>query len=50
MIVSVASSMQAGCKTIDELILVAAPEGFRRQEEIHADLDIYVAGTDGKFN
>jgi uracil phosphoribosyltransferase len=41
---------QAGCKTIKGLFLVAAPEGLRRLEQAHPDLEIYVAGIDEKLN
>ena len=39
-----------GCKTIKGLFLVAAPEGIRRVEETHPDIDIYVASIDEKLN
>lgn len=41
---------KAGCRTIKGLFLVAAPEGIRRLEETHPDLEIYVAGIDEKLN
>jgi uracil phosphoribosyltransferase len=40
----------AGCKVIKGLFLVAAPEGVRRVEEHHPDVDIYVASVDEALN
>ncbi len=37
---------EAGCKNIKGLFLVAAPEGIRRVEKAHPDVDIYVAAVD----
>ncbi len=41
---------KAGCKIIKGLFLVAAPEGIRRVEEQHPDVDIYVAAVDDALN
>jgi len=41
---------EAGCKNIKGLFLVAAPEGVKRVEEDHPDVDIYVASIDEKLN
>ena len=41
---------QAGCKVIKGLFLVAAPEGIRRVEEQHPDVDVYVAAVDDALN
>jgi len=41
---------KAGCKTIRGIFLVAAPEGIRKVEEAHPDIDIYVAAVDDKLN
>lgn len=41
---------EAGCKQIRGLFLVAAPEGLKRLEETHPDVDIYVAAIDEKLN
>ena len=41
---------EAGCTTIKGLFLVAAPEGIRRVEERHPDVDIYVASVDDALN
>jgi len=40
----------AGCKQIRGLFLVAAPEGIKRIEENHPDVDIYVASIDERLN
>jgi len=41
---------QAGCKTIRGIFLVAAPEGIKKVQETHPDIDIYVAAVDDKLN
>jgi len=41
---------QSGCKSIKGLFLVAAPEGIRRLQKEHPDVDIYVAGIDERLN
>lgn len=41
---------KAGCKQIKCLFLVAAPEGIKRVEEKHPDVDIYVASVDERLN
>lgn len=41
---------EAGCKQIRGLILVAAPEGVKRIEENHPEVDIYVASIDERLN
>ncbi|WP_373500229.1 uracil phosphoribosyltransferase [Desulfococcus sp.] len=41
---------EAGCRHIKGLFLVAAPEGIRRLEEAHPDVEIYVAAVDEKLN
>lgn len=41
---------QAGCRNIRGIFLVAAPEGIRRLEEAHPDVDVYVAAVDEKLN
>lgn len=40
----------AGCKDIRALILVAAPEGIKRLQEKHPDVDIYTASIDSHLN
>lgn len=41
---------KAGCREIIGIFLVAAPEGIRKLEECHADVDIYVAAVDERLN
>jgi len=41
---------KAGCKRIKGLFIVAAPEGIRKIEEKHPDVDIYVAAVDERLN
>jgi len=40
----------AGCKIIKGLFLVAAPEGIKRVQKCHPDVDIYAAAIDEKLN
>lgn len=40
----------AGCKRIKGLFLVAAPEGLRRIEDAHPDVEIYTASIDERLN
>ncbi len=39
-----------GCKKIKGLFLVAAPEGLKRLEKAHPDVEIYVAAVDERLN
>lgn len=41
---------KAGCKDIRALVLVAAPEGIKRIQESHPDVDIYTASIDSHLN
>lgn len=41
---------EAGCKHIKGLFLVAAPEGLKKLEETHPDVEVYVAAVDEKLN
>ncbi len=41
---------KAGCKRIKGLVLVAAPEGLRRMEQAHPDVEIYTASIDQRLN
>lgn len=41
---------KAGCKHIRGLFLVAAPEGLKRIQDAHPDVDIYVASVDDRLN
>ncbi|MEP7185632.1 MAG: uracil phosphoribosyltransferase [Rhodanobacter sp.] len=40
----------AGCKRIKGLFLVAAPEGLKRIEAVHPDIEIYTASIDDHLN
>lgn len=40
----------AGCKRIKGLFLVAAPEGLKRVEAAHPDIEIYTASIDDRLN
>lgn len=40
----------AGCKQIKGIFLVAAPEGLKRVEAAHPDVEIYVAAIDERLN
>jgi uracil phosphoribosyltransferase len=39
-----------GCRKIKGLFLVAAPEGLKRLEKAHPDVEIYVAAVDERLN
>jgi uracil phosphoribosyltransferase len=41
---------EAGCKQIMGLFIVAAPEGLKRLEATHPDVDVYVAAIDERLN
>ena len=41
---------KAGCRDIRALILVAAPEGIKRLQDKHPDVDIYTASIDSHLN
>ncbi|HXH02192.1 MAG TPA: uracil phosphoribosyltransferase [Candidatus Competibacteraceae bacterium] len=41
---------EAGCRHIKGLFLVAAPEGIRRLEESHPDMEVYTAAIDERLN
>ena len=41
---------ESGCRQIRGLFLVAAPEGLKRLEKVHPDVDIYVAAIDKNLN
>ena len=41
---------RSGCKQIKGLFLVAAPEGIKKLEKFHPDIEIYVASIDEKLN
>lgn len=41
---------ESGCQQIRGLFLVAAPEGLKRLEKAHPDVDVYVAAIDERLN
>lgn len=41
---------KAGCTIIKGLFLVAAPEGIKRVQDAHPDVEIYVAAVDERLN
>ena len=41
---------EAGCKNIRVLVLVAAPEGIKKVQEAHPEIDIYTAAIDSHLN
>jgi uracil phosphoribosyltransferase len=47
---TIALLKKAGCTKIKGLFLVAAPEGLKRIEDEHPDVEIYVASIDEKLN
>lgn len=47
---AIARVKEEGCTNIKLMCLVAAPEGVKKMEEEHPDVDIYVAALDEKLN
>ncbi|MDK2777263.1 MAG: uracil phosphoribosyltransferase [Pseudomonadota bacterium] len=41
---------KTGCSSIRALVLVAAPEGIKKVQEAHPDVDIYTASVDSHLN
>jgi len=41
---------KSGCTSIRALVLVAAPEGIKRVQDAHPDVDIYTASVDSHLN
>ncbi len=41
---------EAGCQDIRALVLVAAPEGIKKVQDAHPDVDIYTASVDSHLN
>jgi uracil phosphoribosyltransferase len=41
---------ESGCRSIRGIFLVAAPEGIKKVQELHPDVDIYVAAIDERLN
>ena len=39
-----------GCKKIHFMCIIAAPEGVRRMETEHPDVDLYIGALDEKLN
>ncbi len=39
-----------GCKNIHFMCIIAAPEGIKRMQEIHPDVDLYVGALDERLN
>ncbi len=39
-----------GCKNIRFMCIIAAPEGVKRMQEVHPDVDIYIAALDDHLN
>lgn len=39
-----------GCKKIRFLCIIAAPEGVRKMQELHPDVDLYIASLDDHLN
>ena len=39
-----------GCKNIHFMCIIAAPEGVKKMEEAHPDVDIYIGALDEKLN
>ena len=50
MIATIDLLKQHGCTTIRALVLVAAPEGIKKVQEAHPDVDIYTASIDSHLN
>lgn len=47
---AIALLKERGCKQIKLMCLVAAPEGIKKIQEMHPDVDIYVAAVDETLN
>jgi uracil phosphoribosyltransferase len=39
-----------GCSNIKLMCLIAAPAGVKKMQELHPDVDIYIAALDEKLN
>ena len=39
-----------GCKSIHFMCIIAAPEGIKKMQEVHPDVDLYVGALDEKLN
>ena len=49
-VASIALLKERGVRTIRLLVLIAAPEGIRRVQEDHPDVDIYTAAVDTRLD
>ncbi len=50
LVATVSMLKEAGCTQIRGLFLVAAPEGLKRLEETHPDVEVYTASIDERLN
>lgn len=50
MIATIDMLKEAGCSSIRALVLVAAPEGIKKVQDAHPDVDIYAAAIDSHLN
>ncbi len=50
LVATIAMLKAAGCTSIRGLFLVAAPEGVERLQQLHPDVDLYVAAVDERLN
>jgi uracil phosphoribosyltransferase len=50
MIATIDTLKKAGCTTIRALVLVAAPEGIKKVQAAHPDVDIFCASIDDHLN
>lgn len=50
MVATIDMLKKAGCTQIRALVLVAAPEGIRRVQEVHPDVTLYTASVDTGLN
>jgi len=41
---------EKGCKNIHFMCIIAAPEGVKKMQEVHPDVDIYIGALDEKLN
>ncbi len=41
---------EKGCKNIHFICIIAAPEGVKRMQEAHPDVDLYIGAMDEKLN
>lgn len=41
---------EKGCKKIHFMCIIAAPEGVRKMQEVHPDVDLYIGALDERLN